>query len=234
MPPDFDLGADTVACGGKAIEISGPDGYTVYSWSNNDQTQQTTLVSGSNILTVTSFAGCVGSDTIFLSIGSPVAQFTSNPESGALLGAPISFTDQSQGQPISWNWSFGDNQGAASQNTTHAYNAEGTKTVTLIITDQAGCTDTTSRVYEISNQVAVPNSFTPNGDSYNDFFVVKGLSAFPDSKLLIFNRWGSEIFNTADYDNKWDGGGYPDGVYFYVLTLSSGETMKGDLTLIRK
>jgi gliding motility-associated-like protein len=231
--PDFNLGSDTVICGVNSTQLNGPDGYMTYVWSNGDTTQQTTLVAGQNTLTVTSLAGCVGSDTIILSIGNPVAAFSSSPESGALLGTPVNYTDQSLGAPILWNWSFGDNQGASNQNVSHAFQSEGTKTVTLIITDQAGCTDTTSKVIEISNSVAVPNSFTPNADGKNDFFAVKGLSAFPNSKLIIFNRWGSEIYNSSDYDNKWDGGKYPDGVYFYILELTSGETLKGDVTILR-
>jgi gliding motility-associated-like protein len=231
--PVFNLGSDTLICGVKPTQLNGPDGYMTYGWSNGDTTQQTTLVAGQNTLTITSLAGCVSSDTIVLSIGNPVAAFSSSSESGALLGTLVSYTDQSLGAPISWNWSFGDNQGASNQNVSHAFQSEGIKTVTLVITDQSGCSDTTSKVIEISNSVDVPNSFTPNSDGKNDFFSVKGLSAFPNSKMIIFNRWGSEIYNSSDYDNKWDGGKYPDGVYFYILELTSGETLKGDVTILR-
>jgi gliding motility-associated-like protein len=105
--------------------------------------------------------------------------------------------------------------------------------VLLTVTDAAGCTDTISRKYQISNSVAVPNSFTPNGDGFNDFFVVNGLGAFPSSSMAIFNRWGNEIYSVSSYLNDWNGGDLPDGTYFYVLKLSNGETLAGDVTVKR-
>ncbi|MCB0819126.1 MAG: gliding motility-associated C-terminal domain-containing protein, partial [Bacteroidetes bacterium] len=73
------------------------------------------------------------------------------------------------------------------------YGNQGEYTVTLVVTDVNECSDSTSRSYLIANSVAVPNSFTPNGDGFNDFFVIQGLEALPASKLLIFDRWGNEI-----------------------------------------
>jgi hypothetical protein len=51
--------------------------------------------------------------------------------------------------------------------------------------------------------------------------------------MAIFNRWGSEIYSVANYLNDWAGGDLPDGTYFYVLKLSNGETLTGDVTVKR-
>jgi gliding motility-associated-like protein len=64
--------------------------------------------------------------------------------------------------------------------------------------------------------------------------VIKGLEAFPNTKLMLFNRWGSEIYSTDAYTNNWNGDKYPDGTYFYILELFTGEAIKGDVTVIRK
>ena len=80
----------------------------------------------------------------------------------------------------------------------------------------------------------MPNSFTPNGDGFNDFFVIQGLEAFPNTKLTIFNRWGSEVYSVSSYTNNWDASDAHDGTYFYILELFNGEKINGDVTIIRK
>ena len=79
----------------------------------------------------------------------------------------------------------------------------------------------------------VPNSFTPNGDGKNEFFIIKGLEAYPKSKLTVVNRWGNEVYSSNDYTNTWNAEKLPDGVYFYILDLANSEALKGDVTILR-
>ena len=51
---------------------------------------------------------------------------------------------------------------------------------------------------------------------------------------MIFNRWGSEIYSSNGYVNNWEAANHPDGVYFYILELSNGEKLKGDVTIVRQ
>jgi gliding motility-associated-like protein len=81
--------------------------------------------------------------------------------------------------------------------------------------------------------VYVPNVFTPNGDQSNDNFVVKNLDHFPNSSLFVYNRWGSKVFESANYQNDWNGSGMPEGVYYYLLNLPDGKEYHGFVTLIR-
>ena len=232
--PSFSLEDDANICTGSTVIVEGPAGFQSYEWSSNATTQNDTLsTSGTFSLIVTDANGCMGSDSIIVNVSSPVAAFTSNPISETVTGVNVSFTDQSTGQITSWNWAFENNISATTQNPVHAFTTQGEITVVLTVTNAAGCTDTASRKYSVNNILAIPNSFTPNGDGFNDLFVVKGLSAFPDSKLLVFNRWGTEIFNSTDYANDWNGGDYPDADYYYVLEVSNGEKLKGFVTLKR-
>ena len=231
--PSFSLGADLTLCEGKTAVVEGPNGFQTYEWSDNSISQNDTLGAGTYNLLVTDANGCKGSDTITINVSSPVAAFTSNPASESLTGVNVSFTDQSTGQISSWNWTFENNLSSSAQNPVHAFSNQGEVTVILTVTNGNGCADTASRKYTISNILTVPNSFTPNGDGFNDLFVVKGLSAFPDSKLMVFNRWGTKIYNTTDYANDWNGGDYPEADYYYVLEVSNGEKFKGFVTLKR-
>jgi len=65
--------------------------------------------------------------------------------------------------------------------------------------------------------MVIPNIFTPNNDGKNDDFVIKDLESYPRSQLLIFNRWGNEVYRADNYLNNWNGSGLAEGTYYYVL-----------------
>ncbi len=76
----------------------------------------------------------------------------------------------------------------------------------------------------------VPQGFSPNSDGKNDWFNIQGLyDIFENHKLLIFNRYGTLIFE-GDNSKKWDGKAnrglnnigslLPVGTYFYILELN--------------
>lgn len=86
---------------------------------------------------------------------------------------------------------------------------------------------------ELSNDgcpLEIPQGFSPNGDGYNDWFNIQGLyDVFTNHKLLIFNRYGTLVFEGHN-DLKWEGTSnrgvnsssdlLPVGTYFYVLRLN--------------
>jgi len=76
------------------------------------------------------------------------------------------------------------------------------------------------------------NAFTPDGDGDNDLLRFTNSDFIENSELWIYNRWGDQIYKKENYTNDWDGGGYPDGVYYYILKV--GETViKNSLTILR-
>jgi len=74
----------------------------------------------------------------------------------------------------------------------------------------------------------IPSIITPNNDGVNDEFVIPCLSSYPNSKLLIFNRWGDKVYDNENYENDWqgtyDGFPLPEGSYFYMLYLENDPT----------
>ncbi len=84
----------------------------------------------------------------------------------------------------------------------------------------------------------IPNTFTPNDDGRNDLFkaVFKG-NIFVEYSLVIYNRWGKEVFSSVQPNEGWDGENSPSDVYVYLLKFEllngiSGQK-KGDVTLLR-
>jgi gliding motility-associated-like protein len=79
----------------------------------------------------------------------------------------------------------------------------------------------------------IPNIITPSGDGMNDALIIPCAEEFPGSELVVFNRWGDEIFRTDNYQNDWEGTykgkELPVGTYFYIFVANnaSGTTQQG-------
>ena len=81
----------------------------------------------------------------------------------------------------------------------------------------ATITDSAAVVF-FSCDLNVPNVLTPNGNDLNELFYLKNLEFYPNTALIIFNRWGAKLFETDNYQNDWKGSKYNDGVYYYILS----------------
>jgi gliding motility-associated-like protein len=85
----------------------------------------------------------------------------------------------------------------------------------------------------------IQNVVTPNGDGINDGLDLSEIMAGDRCELTIINRWGSEVFKTANYSNNWEGadsGGnpLPDGTYYYIMRCPNDDfRLKGAVTIIR-
>ncbi|ADN35976.1 PKD domain containing protein [Methanolacinia petrolearia DSM 11571] len=76
----------------------------------------------------------------------PVANFTVNRTYG-MSPLPIKFIDDSEFEPISWEWDFGDGTSSTEQNPVHTYTKNGNFTVTLKATNDAGSDTITKTDY---------------------------------------------------------------------------------------
>ena len=110
----------------------------------------------------------------------------------------------------------------------------------------AGACDTaTIRISVVGadfTDIEVPNAITPNGDGMNEtlFFDLLETGEYDAPQMIIFNRWGSTVWQSDNYANDWDGTNQngaplPQGTYYYVLRLSigEGEIIRGDVTVLR-
>ncbi|MCX6311708.1 MAG: PKD domain-containing protein [Bacteroidetes bacterium] len=142
----------------------------------------------------------------------PHASFSASPLVATILNPSIDFVDLSSGNPVTWQWNFGDPTtfGDTSNvpNNTYTYSSEygDTYPVHLIVTNQFGCVDDTTVEIIIEPDFAffIPNAFTPNGDFVNDGFYGTGYG-IEKYEIWIFDRWGNMIFNTRDINEAWDG-----------------------------
>ncbi len=58
----------------------------------------------------------------------------------------------------------------------------------------------------LSQDLFVPNAFTPDGDGTNDVFKVHTTDSLEFYELTIWNYYGEKIFKTNDINQPWTGG----------------------------
>jgi gliding motility-associated-like protein len=90
-----------------------------------------------------------------------------------------------------------------------------------------------SNVIAISGNLIVwaPDIFTPNGDGYNDIFLVK--SYFADEfRLLIYNRWGEVVFKSDNTIDGWNGSvdGKPSAPGYYTYKIEGNNIKSGSFS----
>lgn len=99
------------------------------------------------------------------------------------------------------------------------------------------CVQAAVTVRVLCDKLIIYNGFSPNGDGKNDVFFIEGLQDHPNTKVYIYNRWGTQIYLSNDYRNdwggKWHGDNAPDGTYFYQIILENGEHYTGYLQIQR-
>lgn len=85
-----------------------------------------------------------------------------------------------------------------------------------------------------AGELMIPEGFSPNGDGFNDRFVLYHLGAFK-AEVTVYNLSGSLVYHSTDYQNDWDGqterGVVPSGTYFYSIKLSDGRSFERSMTI---
>ncbi len=242
---------DTICAGNpatiKAIIAGGKKPYT-YSWNNGISSDSpgpfTVYPNGPTfyVCNVTDQCNYKTTDSSFV-YPAPFADVSFNYTSGSIhAGDVVEFTNTSQGGS-SYMWSFGDGDTSQGYSVSHMYNKTGTYLVILTAYNNSGCKDTSDRFVNVIDKFTIPNVFTPNGDGFDDVFLVKipGASCF-DCK--IYNRWGHLVYEWKDLNTGWDGMDIQtnmpsvEGTYYYFINYcnSSDGTKaikEGVVTLIR-
>lgn len=158
------------------------------------------------------------------------------------------FIDSSIGNIVGWRWIFDNGNISTSQvPPPQSYiPLKPTRDVfpMLIVQNNYGCFDTAVQKITIpySCYIAVPNAFTPNNDGLNDFLYPLNAYKAIDLLFRVYNRVGELIFETRDWNKKWDGRfkgqGVDPGTYVWILTYIDSDTgerkqQKGSTILLR-
>ncbi len=240
-------GNDTTICrGGTATLVATGGAGAAFYWSNN----VTTAVNPVSPLQTTTYyvtastGFCNGYDSVTVFVNNLLnADFVVHPQIVSFFDPEVSFHDRTTGSsPVSWFWNLGNGDTQNVPDFVYTYNDTGKFLVTLVVSDQYGCTDSAYDyvIVQPYSTIYFPNTFTPNGDWHNDVYKIlgTGINAF---NIKIFDRWGKMIYTSSDmnagWDGKYEGRKVQQGVYTYSVyykdALKKEHIVYGILTLYR-
>lgn len=234
--PIPDLGSDRWYCAGDSAWLTVSPGAASIAWENgsaNDSLQITT--SGFYSIEL-ELDGCVSSDAVFVEFFPVIDSLDLGVDRTICLGQEV-VIDASTHRAY-YDWNTGSDVEAITV----------FRPGTYIVNISGPCIHATDTVVVMEGDCApdlyVPNTFTPDGDGINEVFQPVATGEFLDYQLIIFNRWGENIFTSQDLSMGWDGtlNGEPvqDGVYVWRIAYrainDTGVTQKaltGSITLLR-
>jgi len=206
-------------------------------------------------LQLTNSLGCVHDTLIsnaLTSLPTPQAGFSTSPTIIQVDNPLVSFTDQSSGEINSWNWTFNvppSIETSSEQNPQFLFpnNTGGDYEVQLAVSNAIGCSDTLTGIITVFENYTlfIPNTFTPDGNEFNNLFSVYGYGIETRNfQLSIYNRWGELIFVSNNPEIGWDGSFVktgeisPIGTYTYKLDYqlknqAELKSISGHVNLIR-
>jgi gliding motility-associated-like protein len=225
------------ADGSASVSVSGGNLPYTYQWSPDGQTISgiTGLTAGSYSVGITDNSGNDSTISITVSEPQPFADHPtiSNPEctnNGYIAIFPSGGT-----APYQFLWNTG------SVITGIINIAKGDYSV--VVTDAANCSVTFSYTLMEKECFVTPGQyFTPNDDGIHDTWYISNSQYFPDAKLIVFDRWGTRVYEHKGTYEPWDGKSYlgipvPDAVYYYFFYQDKNDTRKasksGSVTILR-
>jgi PKD repeat protein len=153
-------------------------------------------------------------------------------------------------------WDFGDNTTSDTLEPAHVYTEPGRYDITLTVTNENECTDTYVYSYvevEPAGEMRFPTVFRPSqtgpadphfrpGEDNNEIFFPGVYNQVLEYELVIYNRWGEQIFISKDVNIGWNG--WIDdtrmaeqGVYIWRVRgkYTNGQNFQdvGDITLLK-
>ena len=223
-------------------DLSMADSPIFYNWNFGDGGSSTlsdpshtytTPGSYSVGLTIHTTEGCIDTLNLFLQDTvvihpSPVSNFDIDPKKTDICHADITFSDLSSGANSIFYW-FDDSTAFSNEaNVIHTYQTSGWQRPMQIATNQWGCKDTSyQELYIEPFVIYAPNTFTPDGNEFNnDFNALFALEVY-EWELRIYNRWGQMIYESLDPNYGWDGSYLgklaQEGTYAYTIRYVSCE-----------
>jgi gliding motility-associated-like protein len=110
----------------------------------------------------------------------------------------------------------------------------------LTVLSAEGCQASKTVLVKVYIKLAMPNSFTPNGDGKNDLFRIPASVGLQLKEFAVFSRWGNKIFSTNNIGQGWDGASNgtvcPPGTYVWFINGSTKDGpvfAKGTVILVR-
>ena len=164
----------------------------------------------------------------------PEASFIINPSPTSMYNPYVDLLNTSSSDVTNLNWLIPD--GTPSSSSSEVVNVKYPEAISiypviLYVTNINNCKDSIINYVIVNNEVLfyAPNSFTPDGDEYNQVwkFTIAGID-LDGFELAVYNRWGELVWESKDPSIYWDGTfngqKVPLGTYNWYLQASDGQS----------
>jgi gliding motility-associated-like protein len=213
---------------------------------------------GGNVLlwSITDANGCTASDTVSILAYEDVQAVAGSPDTticqAAFTSYELTAANPAAGTGI---WSVSGNNGnpngiadSTALSTQYTSAIAGANIILWTVTN-GPCRNQDTVIITIKTDgeclnLELPSGYTPNGDGYNDSYIIHGLEGYPENTFIVFNRWGNEVFKKDNYKNNgysadWfgqnnQGDPLPDGTYYVILKIKNSSLAKNTYVDLRR
>lgn len=229
--PQLTLATEYVICNNEpSLTLNAPAGFESYLWEFKNNTifniENAELKDeGVYTLTVTQLKnGIVCEKSIDITLARSVPPVITSVDFDQLGNNYIKINAEGDGD---FEYSI---DGINFQGNNYFYGISGGEYIAYV-RDREGCGNDLKHVTLID----YPKFFTPNGDGFNDYWQIEGISTYTDAKIMIFNRYGKLIkqlnSSSLGWSGNFNGSVLPSDDYWFSVDLKNGTIFKGHFTL---
>lgn len=213
--PQIALATDTIACTNPVSIGISPQNGTSYHWSDGTA-GSTRLIQNPGTYRLIADNGCPDSASINVQFDQ-IPTLVMGPDTFVCTGAEVTLKDNIATGSSTYLWKDGDRAMPRVIHKPGLYELSKTNT----------CGTATDQVYVADScnycLLWVPNAFNPGDGSVANPSFRAVLSCRPlEFRLIIYNRWGENMFESANPKQGWDGTfmgkRVPSGVYVAMVT----------------
>jgi len=231
-PPAHGLPADTSFCAGDVITLSPAAGNYTWVWNDGDTLPKNISTPGSYLLIMDN---ACGSFPFAIQVAEREPPIPATPNDTLICEGRVLRVELPDLLNTSYQWQDGNSERIRLLTDTGWYE--------VTATNECGSNSRGFQLYtdDCSCNIYIPNAFSPNGDGLNDRFELQSRCRISQYELVIYNRWGQQLFKSNDITHSWDGhyqsellpvGEYVYHLYYYREGLGPRQT-KGSFRLLR-
>jgi gliding motility-associated-like protein len=239
------ISSDVLVCEGTPVQLNASGG-TEYIWQPTDGLSNNYIANPVATpkdptrykVTIVKDGKCFDTASVYVDLWrKPIAD--AGRDRKMLLGLPIVLDGKASGTDVSFTWTPANFLQPGSS-LRPSVNPPVDQAYYLEVKSNKGCGVARDTVLvKVFESILIPNTFTPNGDGYNDFWQIELMETFDEAVIEVYNTAGQLVHRSVGLYNPWDGTRngkpLPIGTYYYGIDLKveNARRLSGYVTILR-